>query len=165
MVLNDAGRMVQCQWSALSERFHNMEINEYIMMPNHFHGIIKVTVGAPLVGDLPENVTSQKGQPQGIAPTVGDVVVGAFKSIITREYIAGVNAKNWRRFKGKLWQRNYWEHIVRNEDEYCLIAEYINNNPINWDKDKLNKDVVNQIMESSPNYGNGRCEKIELYEE
>jgi len=49
--------------------------------------------------------------------------------------------------------------FVRNEDEY------INNNPINWDKDKLNKDVVNQIIESSPNYGNERREKIELHEE
>jgi hypothetical protein len=113
---------------------------------------------------LSENTESLKGLPQGIAPTTGNIV-GAFKSIATHKYIAGVKIKNWQRFNGKLWQRNYWEHIVHNEDEYFQLAEYIQNNPIYWDKDTLNNNVGSQIMESSPIYGNERCEKIELYEE
>ena len=87
----------------------------------------------------PEN---QMGQPQGIAPTakpktVGDMV-GAFQSIVTVEYIRGVKQLGWQPFNGKLWQRNYWEHIIRDELSYQRISEYIINNPKNWDNDKLN---------------------------
>ena len=87
----------------------------------------------------PEN---QMGQPQGIAPTakpktVGDMV-GVFQSIVTVEYIRGVKQHGWQPFNGKLWQRNYWEHIIRDELSYQRISEYIINNPKNWDNDKLN---------------------------
>ena len=94
----------------------------------------------------PENQTvqpeNQMGQPQGIAPTakpktVGDMV-GAFQSIVTVEYIRGVKQHGWQPFNGKLWQRNYWEHIIRDELSYQRISEYIINNPKNWDNDKLN---------------------------
>lgn len=82
----------------------------------------------------------KKGQPQGIAPakpkTIGDMV-GAFQSIVTVEYIRGVKQLGWQPFNGKLLQRNYWEHIIRNEQSYQRIAEYIINNPKNWDSDKL----------------------------
>lgn len=87
----------------------------------------------------PEN---QMGQPQGIAPTakpktVGDMV-GAFQSIVTVEYIRGVKQLGWQPFNGKLWQRNYWEQIIRDELSYQRISEYIINNPKNWDNNKLN---------------------------
>jgi REP element-mobilizing transposase RayT len=94
----------------------------------------------------PENQTvqpeNQMGQPQGIAPTakpktVGDMV-GAFQSIVTVEYIRGVKQHGWQPFNGKLWQRNYLEHIIRDELSYQRISEYIINNPKNWDNDKLN---------------------------
>ena len=65
-------------------------------------------------------------------------MVGAFESITTVKYIRGVKNKNWRRFDGKLWQRNYWEHIIRDEHEYQRISEYIINNPMKWNMDKLN---------------------------
>ena len=57
----------------------------------------------------------------------------------TNEYIRGVKTLGWQPFNGKLWQRNYWEHIIRNENAYYRIAEYIINNPKKWDNDKLNK--------------------------
>ncbi len=66
-------------------------------------------------------------------------MVGAFESITTVEYIRGVKNNNWNPFDGKLWQRNYWEHIIRNEKSYNTISEYIKNNPSNWDNDKLFK--------------------------
>ncbi len=149
MILNDAGKMVQSQYLLLPQRFENIALDEYIIMPNHFHGIIALTaaaVGAPLVGAL-NNQTTQPatGQPREIAPTVcrcgrsqntvGDII-GAFKSIVTNEYIKGVKTKKWRRFNKKLWQRNYYEHIIRNEKSYRQISEYIQTNPFKWRDDK-----------------------------
>jgi len=64
-------------------------------------------------------------------------VVQWFKTMTTNEYIRGVKTLGWKPFDGKLWQRNYWEHIIRNENEYNRIAEYIINNPQNWGNDTL----------------------------
>ena len=170
MILNDAGKMVNDEWLKLPERFHNIRLHEYIVMPNHFHAILEIVnqnennVGATLVvGPNNNNNTidiNQKGQPQGIAPTgtptetptgtptalpteiqtnkktLGDIV-GAFQSITTVEYIRGVKTKNWKPFDKKIWQRNYWEHIIRNKKSYNTISEYIRNNPQKWDNDKL----------------------------
>jgi REP element-mobilizing transposase RayT len=150
MILNDAGKMIESQWLAITERFKNIKLEEYIIMPNHFHAILNI-VGATFMVDP----IKEKGQPQGIAPTdsptdsptgsetdnptnktIGDII-GAFKSITTNEYIKNVKFNNWKRFNGRLWQRNYWEHIIRNEKAYINISDYIKNNPYNWDKDSL----------------------------
>lgn len=64
-------------------------------------------------------------------------MVGAFQSIVTVDYIRGVRQNGWPSFNGKLWQRNYWEHIIRSDDEYERIAQYILENPWNWRTDKL----------------------------
>ena len=56
----------------------------------------------------------------------------------TNEYIRGVKSKNWERFNKKLWQRDYWEHIIRDHAEYERIANYIVQNPTKWENDKLN---------------------------
>ena len=161
MVLNDAGKMADNEWGKIPERFTNVQLHEYIVMPNHFHAIMEI-VGATLVvaqnvvaqntpanpvqNDVvaPDNETvadDEKGQPQGIAPTtkpktVGDIV-GAFQSIATVEYIRGVKQLGWQPFNGKLWQRNYYEHIIRDEKSYQRISEYIINNPKNWGNDKF----------------------------
>jgi hypothetical protein len=60
-----------------------------------------------------------------------------FKTMSTNEYIRGVKTLDWERFDGKLWQRNYWEHIIRDERSYNAIRKYILNNPRNWIVDKL----------------------------
>jgi hypothetical protein len=60
-----------------------------------------------------------------------------FKTMSTNEYILGVKTLDWERFDGKLWQRNYWEHIIRDERSYNAIRKYIINNPRKWDVDKL----------------------------
>ncbi|WP_081981754.1 transposase [Alistipes sp. ZOR0009] len=65
-------------------------------------------------------------------------VVGWFKTMTTNAYIRGVKNDGWKPFYGKLWQRNYYEHIIRNEKSYHNISEYIVNNPSKWDADKLN---------------------------
>ncbi len=70
-------------------------------------------------------------------PTVG-AIVGAFKSITTVEYIRRVSQKNWIAFDRRLWQRNYYEHIIRNEDALHRIREYIQTNPLRWALDREN---------------------------
>ncbi|MBK8243271.1 MAG: transposase [Saprospiraceae bacterium] len=150
MICNDAGTMVEIEWLKLPERFTNIHLHEYIVMPNHFHAILEI-VGATLVvaqnetfahnnyKDSQNDDDSQKGQPQRIAPTgktVGDMV-GVFQSIVTVEYIRGVKTLGWTPFNGKLWQFNYNEHIIRNEQSYLTISNYIIKNPAKWEDDKF----------------------------
>jgi len=80
---------------------------------------------APTVGDI-------------VAPTVGDIV-GAFKSRVTVEYIRGVKTSGWPPFRGRLWQRNYYEHIIRNERALNAIRQYIIENPRRWQMDRENE--------------------------
>jgi len=71
-----------------------------------------------------------------VAPTITvGGIIGAFQSIVTVEYIHGVKNHGWQSFNGKLWQRNYYEHIIRNEQSFQQIADYIINNPNNWNND------------------------------
>jgi putative transposase len=139
MILNDAGKMIEREWLNLKNRFHNIKLHEYITMPNHFHGILEITVRATPV--VTPNDDNKKGQPLVVAPTdktVGDMM-DAFKSITTVEYIRGVKNLDWKPFNGKLWQRNYYEHIIRNEKSYQTISNYIINNCAKWKEDKFYK--------------------------
>ena len=70
------------------------------------------------------------------APTIGDIV-GGFKSLTTNEYIYGVKHLGWAPFNSKIWQRNYYEHIIRDERAYQNISNYIINNPAKWKGDKF----------------------------
>jgi len=72
-----------------------------------------------------------------VAPTAGDIV-GAFKSITTVRYTHGVQHYGWLPFRGRLWQRNYYEHIIRSEESLNRIREYITNNPMQWEWDREN---------------------------
>jgi REP element-mobilizing transposase RayT len=84
------------------------------------------------------------GQPRGVAPTIDlPYLIDRFKTGTTNKYIDGVKQKNWIHFNKKLWQRNYHEHIIRNEIEYAKIARYIKNNPILWEKDCFNFSMTN----------------------
>ena len=136
MVLNDAGIMVEKWFNELKNKFPDIQCHTMVVMPNHFHCIVQ-NVGADL-RVCPDDSESNQGEHVG-SPL--PVVVQWFKTMTTNEYIRGVKNKNWQRFNGKLWQRNYWEHIIRNENEYQQIAEYILQNPKKWAIDKLNRDI------------------------
>jgi putative transposase len=150
MVLSDAGRMVFAVWESMPERFPDIELGAFVIMPNHFHAIVTIhdaTVGAGLVpapdnGDLPTNGATTNGATTRVAPTGNDPtlgqIIGAFKSITTHEYIIGVDEKGWPRFDKRVWQRNYYEHIIRNEREMQAKWDYILDNPAMWDDDKEN---------------------------
>ena len=133
--------MVLAEWNALSERFPMVEFDAFVVMPNHIHGIIVITndtVGAGLVpaqndaGLVPaQNDAAPQRATTRVAPTVGDVV-GAFKSRTTVLYTSGVKQSGWPPFPGRLWQRNYYEHIIRNEQSLNRIRQYILDNPMRW---------------------------------
>jgi REP element-mobilizing transposase RayT len=133
MILNSAGKMVDEWYYELENKFKNIKCQEKIIMPNHFHCIIQI-VGADLCVCPNVNVDVNKGVHIG---TPLPSVIQWFKTMTTNSYIKGVNHNDWERFNKKLWQRNYWEHIIRNEKEYQNIADYIIDNPNRWDNDKL----------------------------
>jgi putative transposase len=134
MRLNAPGTMVVDALERLNQSFPEVKIDAYIVMPNHIHCVIWL-VGAPLVGALDPWI----GSTTGVAPALGGVV-GAFKSITTDEYIHGVKALEWLPFSGRLWQRNYYEHVLRNEKSLNAIREYIQANPSQWANDPDNPD-------------------------
>jgi len=134
MIANGAGKMVDFLWRGLVDRFENIKLHEFTVMPNHFHGIVEF-LGAPLVGAQTPVKDTQNRAPTRGAPTVGNVV-GAFKSLTTNGYVRNVKDNNWQPFDKQLWQRNFYEHIIRNQESYLQIAEYIQTNPLKWQEDK-----------------------------
>jgi putative transposase len=126
LFLNDAGGMVSAEWLALVSRFPSVILDEFVVMPNHFHGIIYISP------DSPDH------------PTLGKIL-GAFKSIVNNNYIIGVKTNDWEPFNKRLWQRNYYEHIVRDDSALQKIREYIQSNPRTWQTDSLHPDVESKF--------------------
>jgi len=157
MNLSDAGRRVTDGWESLPGRFQNLDLDSFVIMPNHVHGIIVLsgreteraidgtgratTRVAPTVLDgfeMNDRTDKPAGAPLvGAQASLGDAI-GAFKSMTNVEYIRGVRSKGWPTFPGKIWQRNYYEHIVRNEESLSRIRDYITNNPREWLNDENN---------------------------
>lgn len=165
-----AREMVQTWWDKLPEKFPTVVTDEFVIMPNHVHGIIVITDAA-----------TETGQTHGSAPTDGaidGVDVGAnprvrpnnprvhpddprirpdnanaverltlgrivrwLKTMTTNAYIHGVRQNGWEPFPGRFWQRNYYEHIIRDERELNVIRRYIRDNPARWSEDAENPDV------------------------
>ena|SRR6266850_4229294 len=135
MQLNDAGRIVQKAWSGLPGRFSQINVDSFVVMPNHIHGII--VVGAQFIA--PSNTFSNRVEEaapgtMNHTPTVGEII-RTYKAVSTRAIRCTVNVD----FR---WQRNYYEHIVRNEESLNHIRQYIVDNPIRWDLDRDNPAVI-----------------------
>lgn len=160
MVLNDAGRMVERWYFETQNKFQDIVCHEMIVMPNHFHciwenaGLVNASgVGAnlcvrPVINDHGINEGAHAGAPLQDVVNDSDLVentsgsplstvVGWFKTMSTNEYIRGVKQLDWPPFDRKLWQRNYYEHIIRNNQSLCEISNYIINNPTRWSDDKF----------------------------
>jgi len=103
--------------------------------------------------DHPNRDHLKEDRPRGTLEGSLGRIIQAFKSITTYEYIKNVKQNEWIPFPGKLWQRDYWEHIVRNEKELNRIRKYIQNNPVKWQTDKLNNINKNIVLEKQPQYG------------
>jgi len=150
MRLNDAGNSVVAEWQFLTRRFAGVETDAFVVMPNHVHGIVFI---------LPEDTNPRRGAihrassgtsamerdamncaptkaayahagTMNHAPTLGEIV-RAFKAVTTRR----IRQQGSTAFA---WQRNYYEHIIRNEDSLARIREYIINNPLQWAMDREN---------------------------
>jgi len=135
MVLNEFGKIVNKKINEL-KKYKNVDIDIYCVMPNHIHLILIIVGAGPCA--CPSRVRPNGlGSTQGSTPTVGEYVK-RLKTITTRIYIENVNNKNWPPFNKRLFQRNYYEHIIRNEIELNKIREYIINNPSMWDRDRNN---------------------------
>ncbi len=135
MVLNEAGNMIYKWWNKIPEKFKDIELAVYQIMPNHFHAIIinNSYVGAnPCVRPDVPNPSLDNNKKVSLSE-----IVQWFKTMTTNEYINGVKTLGWIPFKGKLWQRNYYDHIIRNEKSYDKISDYIINNPFHWEQDKF----------------------------
>jgi len=123
MRLNDAGRTIRSVWRALPDRFSGLELDAFVVMPNHVHGIATF-VGAGLA--LPgENGAASS------APTLADVV-RAFK------FLSAIHVNRLLRRSGPLWQRGYFDHVVRDDRDLERIREYIATNPLRWALDRDN---------------------------
>ncbi len=139
MILNDLGRIVQEEWIKTEQLRPNVSCGKFVVMPNHFHGILIINESRR--GVLQYARTSTQYAPtRQYAPTefkspsqtIGAIVRG-FKSTVTKQI------NQIRQTPGqKCWQRNYYEHIIRNDDDYQRINEYIENNPLKWALDVLN---------------------------
>jgi len=147
IALADPGRMVESAWRDLPEHYPGVALDEFVVMPNHLHGII-ILVGAgpracPQGSGRPQGVDGGPGQPQGVAPTLSlPDVVHRFKSLTTARYRREVRDSGWQPFAGRLWQRNYYEHVIRDEDELDRVRQYIAENPLRWDEDPENPEVA-----------------------
>ena len=163
MILNDAGLQAKKSWQDIPNHFPNAVLHEYIIMPNHIHGIIEF-VGANQYS--PNNNSPNNGSPnqtfsdngndvenndkakdlefvnrtKNFSPlpnatwrspskTIGSVIRG-FKIGVTKWMRNNTTVVN-------VWQRNYYDHIIRNEQDYERISEYIKNNPILWKEDRF----------------------------
>ena len=141
MILNDAGNMIKTWWLAIPDKYRYVELDECMIMPNHFHGIIKIVVGADqcVCPDpyAPENSDETKNKGEHIGSPLPRIIQW-FKTMTTNEYIRGIKSQGWERLNGKLWQRNYYEHIIRDDRELQAIREYVRYNPLKWDEDEEN---------------------------
>ncbi len=132
--LTPIGEIVRDEWLDIPHYFNNVKLDSFIVMPNHIHGII-IIVGATFMVAQNGNPGELYNKRAGMnpAPTLGEII-GSFKSRCVHKCIQEkLNVY-------KFWQRNYYEHIIRNEEELYAIREYIQNNPMNWKLDRENPD-------------------------
>ena len=116
---NNPDKMIEKRLLEIENKFLETKIDYYCIMPNHIHFILFFEsktgdhIGSPLQD-----------------------VISWFKTMVTNEYIKGVKKGLYIPFNTKLWQRGYYEHIIRNERDLFEIRKYIENNPIKWETDE-----------------------------
>jgi putative transposase len=159
MILNSTGSMIKNEWEKTGVLRKNVIIDEFVVMPNHFHGIIIINdVETPRWDVSKNNETTQRVVSTNndknistwdvsknnettqrvvstpvIKPGSLGAIIGQFKSITTKKFNLDYKKQN-----NSLWQPRYYEHIIRDDFDMNKIREYIVNNPLNWDKDEEN---------------------------
>jgi len=141
MRLNDIGRVAERCWLDIPSHFPHVALDAFVIMPNHVHGILWIIESPPGTAEMPEMVgaksfsprppPSSTEHPRGTSKTIGSVIRG-FKIGVTK----------WVRQNTDIyivWQRNYYEHIIRNERALNAIRQYIIENPRRWQMDRENE--------------------------
>jgi putative transposase len=119
------GRMAETWWRKLPQRY-DVELDAFVIMPNHLHGIVYIRT---------EDAGAHAGAPL-------QQIVRWFKTMSTNDYLHNAKENGWPPLDRHLWQRNYYEHVIRNDDDLRRIREYIANNPLQWTADKENPDYI-----------------------
>jgi len=123
IILSKIGKVVEKHLKEIPNHFENVYIDEYIIMPNHIHVIIAI-VGV-------QNFEPLRNEYQKIIPKSIGSIFRAYKASVTKRC-------RTEGYKSKIWQRNYFEHIIRNQEDHFRIREYIQNNPLQWELDEEN---------------------------
>ncbi len=118
LTLTGAGEMVDHWWREIPNKFADVQLDHWIVMPNHFHGIVCLN----------------RADEAGLTTSLIDVMRW-FKAMTTNAYLRGVKADNWPPFDKRLWQRSYYDHIIRSQADLNRIREYVLNNPLRWRED------------------------------
>jgi len=121
--LSIIGQIIDNQWNNIVNQYNHIKLDQYTIMPNHIHGIIIIN---NRINEL------SRAQASG-TPTIGQII-RSFKSKSTLEYIKYINDNNLN-VSGKIWQRSFHDHIIRNEKSLDAIRNYIAINPENWGND------------------------------
>lgn len=117
--LNPPGKMITHWWLELVYKFPTIQLDEFVLMPNHLHGIIWLT-------DQPDSL-----------PNLSQIIQW-FKTMTTNEYIRGVRQLSWPAFNRRVWQQDYYDHIIRGDKDLDNIRLYIQDNPRRWAEDAEN---------------------------
>ena len=161
VVLSEIGKISEKCWNEIPIHYPCVQLDKYVIMPNHIHGVIKIIDGDDNIAGV-ENVGAEDFQPlHPHAQKNTNVGVEYFQSLhqpkinqyqkiipkslgsIIRGFKIGVTkCCNHQKYKHFTFQRNYHEHIVRNENELNRIREYIINNPLQWQFDRENPDRI-----------------------
>ncbi|HSL42222.1 MAG TPA: transposase [Anaerolineales bacterium] len=135
MQLNDYGKVADECWRAISDHFSHVELGAYVIMPNHVHGIIVIhNMQNRMATNSSPSVGARHASPlplRGVKPGSVGAMVGAFKSAVTKRIRHEFNITG-------IWQRNYYEHVIRNEQDLQNKTDYIEANPMLWDRDDEN---------------------------
>jgi REP element-mobilizing transposase RayT len=125
MVPNNYGKIVIEEWYKSETIRDEIELDEFVLMPNHIHGILSI--------DRKGDRSVTQSHVQGPKPKSLSSFIAGFKSTVTKQ------VNNIRNKPGvPVWQRNYYEHVIRNEDDLLQTRGYIVNNPMKWELDKEN---------------------------
>ena len=138
MCLSPIGIIADVLWYEIKNHAQNIELHDFVVMPNHIHGIIEIVdgtvetthVGATHALPLPLSQPLPQSRFQNQGKNTLSSIVGSYKSAVSKH----AHRLGFTEFA---WQRNYHEHIIRSANDYVLIEQYISNNPVNWDKDKF----------------------------
>lgn len=128
--LNALGIIADECWRAIPDHFPNVELGAFVVMPNHVHGILAINE------DVDANASTSTEQFQKPVPGSIPTIVRSYKSAVTRRIGREHNATG-------IWQRNYYEHVIRNQTEWDRIHRYIEANPSTWTEDKENPSSLN----------------------